>query len=82
MSFEQPIRHQRLKLSPEGIIARVDTLVESAEIVESSLQDFIGDVQLPDEVIAHVLYAKGLARRQVSSLNRAIKAAKELSEAA
>ena len=80
MAMEPIRRPQRLQLDSARMIRRINGLVESAEIVESSLADFIGEVQLPDEVIAHILYAKGLARRQVSTLNRAIKEAKTREE--
>ena len=80
MSFQQPIRHQRLKLSPEGIINRIDILVESASIVESSLRDLVSDVHLPDQVLEKIQYGVSLSRRQIACLNRAIKSAEELNE--
>ena len=80
MSFQQPIRHQRLKLSPEGIINRIDILVESTSIVESSLRSLVADVHLPDQVLEKVQYGVSLSRRQIACLNRAIKSAEELNE--
>ena len=78
MSYEQPTRHQRLKLPPEAIIRRLDTLVESAEIVESSVRDLILDVQMADQVLEKCQYAVSLSRRQIACLQRAIKSAEEL----
>ena len=80
MAFDQPIRQQRLKLSPAGIISRVDTLVESAEIVESSLRDLVSDVQLPDQVLEKIQYGVSLSRRQIACLRRAKQSAEELIE--
>ena len=47
MSYEQPIRQpQRLRLSPERLIERIDILLESASIVEESIRDLVAEVYI------------------------------------
>ena len=73
MSYESPIRHYqpRIKLSPERLGERISTLIESAEIVESSIRDLMSEVQLSDSVIEKISYSTSLTRRQISCLKRA-----------
>ena len=80
MSYEQPVRHQRRKLSPDGIISRVSGLLESAAVVEECTSDLIKEVYLPDSIIAHISHSVSLSRRQLGTLKRALLAANELKE--
>ena len=80
MSFEPPIRHQRLKLSPDRIAKRLDTLIESANIVEESIRDLISEVMLADQILEKTQYAVSLSRRQIACLERAKRSAEELGE--
>ena len=80
MSFEPPIRHQRLKLSPDRIAKRLDTLIESANIVEESIRDLIAEVMLADQILEKTQYAVSLSRRQIACLERAKRSAEELGE--
>ena len=80
MSYEQPIRHHRLRLSPEGIINRVQGLLDSAQVVEECTSDLIKEVYLPDSVIAHISHSVSLSRRQLGTLKRALQAANDLKE--
>ena len=80
MSFEPPIRHQRLKLSPDRIAKRLDTLIESAKIVEESIRDLISEVMLADQILEKTQYAVSLSRRQIACLERAKRSAEELGE--
>ena len=70
MPYEQP-RQQRLRLSPERITERIDTLIESAEIVEGSIRDLMAEIQLSDAVIEKISYSVSLSRRQIACLQRA-----------
>ena len=74
MSYDQPpVRHYqpRIKLSPKRLAERISTLIESCEIVESSIRDLMSEVQLSDSVIEKISYSISLTRRQVSCLKRA-----------
>ena len=47
MTFEQPIRQpQRRQITPERLIERIDILLESASIVESSIRDLCAEVYI------------------------------------
>ena len=78
MSYEQPTRPQRLKLSPDRLAKRIDTLIESASIVESSVRDLCAEVYIADPVLEKVQYAISLSRRQIACLERAKRSAEEL----
>jgi len=80
MTFEPPIRHQRLKLSPDRIAKRIDTLIESSSIVEESIRDLISEVQLVDQILEKCQYAVSLSRRQSACLERAKRSAEELND--
>ena len=67
----------RIKIPPESMIQRLETLLESIEIVESSIIDFQQDVQLPDAVVSQTHFSVNLGRRQMACLRRAIKAIEE-----
>ena len=67
MSYEQPIRHHRSRLTPDGIIKRVQGLLDSAVIVEECTSDLIKEVYLPDSVIAHISHSVSLSRRQLGT---------------
>ena len=82
MSYEQPIRQpqQRRKLSPERLVKRIDILLESATIVESSIRDLCSEVYINDPVLEKIQYAISLSRRQIACLERAKKSAEELGD--
>ena len=46
MSYEQPIRPQRRRLTPERLVERIDILLESASIVEDSIRDLVSEVYI------------------------------------
>ena len=81
MSYEQPIRQpQRRQITPARLIERIDILLESATIVESSIRDLCAEVYITDQVLEKVQYAISLSRRQIACLERAKRSAEELGE--